>query len=524
MNRDQQVRTEMTFRDVCLAVFRHRKKAAAAFLFVMTATVLITLVTPKAYLSESKLFVRLGRENAMLDSAATLGEEPVVAVPISREAEINSVAAMVASRAIVEQAVDMVGPELILEGPPPAPDANSGHRFRKTLSKILNSLKGLVSSSDVPPRERAIDQLTKDLGVEPVRNTNVVLVSYEASQPELAQQVVASVVDAYLDKHVRLNRTSGAYEFFAEHTKRLRGELEGLEEQLRDLKTSTGLASAGQRREQIVTRIGRLEDDLLGVEAARSETEAKVNALRTKLAALPKEQIVETNTGVGNNGTDLIRERFFALQVQEKEAAAIYTEDHPQLQAIREQLAEAERILAQQEPTRTEVTTSPDTTYEQTRLALVAEEPALESLVAKCETLQSQLTTERASLEALNANETRIAQLQRETDLREAEYRKYAANLEEARIDQAMETERMSNISVVQPASLQLRAVRPRKAMNLALGFVVAACVAFGVALIAEFAGPPEQRAKEKEDRVPQPRLATVSRRSSGPLKAVHKT
>ncbi len=524
MNRDRQGRPEMTFRDVCLAVFRHRKKAAAAFLLVMTATVLITLMMPKAYLSESKLFVRLGRENAMLDPAATLGEKSVVAVPLSREAEINSVATMLASRAVVEQAVDKIGPELILEGPPSAPSTETGSRLREGLAKALESLKGLVSSSELPPRERAVEQLTKDLGIEPVRNTNVVLVSYEASQPELAQKVVASVVDTYLDQHVRLNRTSGAYEFFSEHTKRLRDELERLEEQLRDLKTSTGLASVGQRREQIVTRIGRLEDDLLGVEAARSETQAKVDALRAKLAALPKEQIVETNTGIGNTGTDLIRERFFALQVQEKEAATIYTEEHPKLKAIREQLAEAERILTQQEPTRTEVTTSPDTTYEQTRLALVAEEPALESLVAKCATLQSQLTTERASLATLNANETRIAQLQRETELREAEYRKYATNLEEARIDQAMETQRMSNISVVQPASLQPRAVRPRKAMNLALGFLVAACAAFGVALLAEFTRPPEPRDKEKEDHAPRPKLATVSRLSPGSFTAVRKT
>ena len=537
MNRNQPTRPEMTLRDVCRAVFRHRKKAMAFFLLVMTATVLVTLLTPKAYLSQSKLFVRLGRENAMLDPAATFGDAPVAVVPMSRESEINSVSEMLSSRVILENVVDQVGPETILNGLPPvtsekeAKDVglarwmdHAGQQVQDWASGAIDSLRNQLSTSDLSDRELAIERLGKRLGVEPVRDTNVVLATYEAPQPELAQLVVETLVDAYLDQHIRLNRTQGSYDFFAEHTERLDDELKGLEETLRELKTTTGLTSVDQQREQIVARMGGLEDDLQSMEAAQSETEAKVISLQQKLSELPREQVTETSTGIGNTGTDMIRESFFALQIREKEASAIYTPDHPKLKTIREELAEAERILAQQEPTRTHVTMAPDASYKQTRLALLAEEPQLAAIKAKTKSLQSQLAEVRGSLEILNGNETRIVQLKREIGLREANYRTYATNLEQARIDRAMETQRMSNLSIVQPASLEPRPIRPRKALNLALGLIVAVCGAFSIALIAEYIDHSMRTPEDIERNLDLPTLTSIPRMRRDALKANGRT
>ena len=499
MNRNQQSRPKTMLRDVCLAVSRHRKKAAAFFLLVMAITILVTVLVPKTYVSESKLFVRLGREDLVPDSAATLRNSPVEALLSWRESEINSVAEILASRAILEHVVGEVGAATILDGIPEAVSNDSataggavqwlaemGRQVRGAGSEILESLRNAVSSSSLTVRDRALERLQKKLTVEPGRKSNVVCVTFEASQPELARQVVASAVDAYLKEHARLNRTRGTHEFFTDHAKRLAGDLERLESELKELKTSTGLVSADEQRTQIVSRIGRLEDELLTTGAARREAEARVDALREKLANVAKEQVVETRSGNGNNGTDLIREKIFALQVREKEAAAVYTANHPKLQMIREELAEAARIMAEQEPTGPEVKTAPDAVYEQTRLALTAEEPLAVALRARTESIQTQLADVRTSLDALNANEVRIARLKREIDLRDADYRKYAANLEQARIDQTLDPERMSSIIVVQPASLEPRAIRPRRVLNVLLGLMVALGGAVAVPLFAE--------------------------------------
>ncbi len=532
MNRNQQPRPEMTFRDIYVAVYTQRKKAIAVFLTVMALTVLITLMTPKAYVSRSKLFVRLGRENAMLGPAATLGEEPMIALPMSRESEIASVAEMLTSRGILDRVVEEIGPDVILNGLTEIAPKDSavsagfarwveetGDRAREGVSYAVGAVRNMLSTSELQPHDLAVEGLRKELTVEPIRNTNVVLVAYEAPQPELAQKVAASLVDAYLEQHVQLSRTPGTHEFFAEHAERLGNELKRREEDLRELKTTTGLTSVEQQRSQIVSRLGRLEDELLSAQATRDEMEAKVSALQRKLEELPEDQVTETSTGIGNAGTDLIREQFFRLQVQEKEASALYTADHPRLKMIREELADAERILREEDPTRTHVTTAPDASYEQTRLALAAETPLLAALQAKTKSLESQLAELRESLKNLNINETLITQLTREIELCDANYRNHAMSLEQASIDQAMETERMSNIGVAQPASLEPRAIRPRKALNLALGFIAAVCGAFAISLLAECTNRSLRTVDEVERNLDLPSLATIPRMRPQALK-----
>ena len=54
-----------------------------------------------------------------------------------------------------------------------------------------------------------------------------------------------------------------------------------------------------------------------------------------------------------------------------------------------------------------------------------------------------------------------MVNLQRELALQDAKYRKYSENREQARIDQALETNKISNISVVQQATASTKPVRP---------------------------------------------------------------
>ena len=97
-----------TLRDIYCALFRHKRKAIAFFLAVMTLVTLLTIFSPRVYRSEGTLFVRLGRENMTLDPTVTLGQEPTVAMSQSRENEINSVAEILQSRQLIEKVVDLI--------------------------------------------------------------------------------------------------------------------------------------------------------------------------------------------------------------------------------------------------------------------------------------------------------------------------------------------------------------------------------------------------------------------------------
>jgi len=515
--------------DVYRALVRHRKKAMLFFLIVVAGAVVYVMAASRVYESNAKLFVRLGRENATLSPADTLGEKPVAAIPHSREEEINSVVEMLGSRAMIERVVDRLGPSAILE-----PDVDdlaattttslmSVDRLRRTASQwagqVTDTLRGWLSDGPIPARDAAVRRLEKKLVIESPRKSNVVRLGYQAHSPEAARQVIDALIDAYLREHARLNRTPGSEEFYAAHAERLPGELRGKEEELRELKQRTGLASVDEQRTQLISRTGVLEDELIAVEAKRAESEAKVASLREKLAALPKIQIAEETTGIGHTGTEKVREQLYALQVREKEASAIYTDAHPRLRAIREELAEAEAIALREDPLRTHTIRRPDSNYEAARLALLAEEPTLAALTAKSRSLRDQLAGVRDQLHGLNENEAKVVRLMREIELREQDFRKYSANLEQARIDGALEARHMSNISVVQPATLELKPVRPRKTLVLGLAMIVGLGGAFGLALMAEYVDHSFQEPEQIERHLNLPALVAIPRMSRKALK-----
>jgi polysaccharide biosynthesis protein PslE len=514
------------FRDSYRALVRHRRKSALFFVVVVVGTVLVTLFLPRQYRSTGKLFVRLGRENSTLDPTATLGQNPTVAVPISRENEINSVVEILQSRVLLEKVVDALGPAVILSNgdrgsssEDPASDHAPGGWLQQAgvqIGQIFDASKNLLSqlgsTAGLDDRQRAILRLAKHLTVEAAKKSSVIEISYDGPSPAHCQSVVAKLIDAYLDEHVRLNRTHGSHQFLGDQTHRLRAELSAREAELCSLKNKTGLASPDAQRKMVVARIGRLEDDLLNVETAQAVAQAKVRDLRQKLSMLPDKQVTTETSGFGNEGTDRMRDQFYALQVREKEAQAKYTEDHPRMRQLREQIGASRAILEEEERGRKQVTTEPDRLRQQAALALLSEEPALAALEANAKSLRTQLADAHKELTVLNDNEVRVASLQREVDLREADYRKYSNNLEQARIDQQLEIQRMSNIGIVQPASYEPKPIRPQKALNLLLGLCMGVFGGLALPLVLEeFDGSPTP-----PDRLPRrlqtPLLARVPR------------
>src|SRR5438132_8696239 len=210
---------------------RHRRKMLLFSGVVLALVAAFTLLTPRAYRSQAKLFVRLGRENVTLDPTATFGQAPVVAVPQSRENEINSVVEILRSRSLLDAVVDHVGPAALLgEGGLKEADPGKSESDEKATRK-----------ERTPQEDNARRKLAKQLTVEAVKKSNVILISYDGPSPEVAEAVVACLVRFYLDQHVRLNRTPGAHKFLTEQTSQARAELLKAEGRLRDLQAETGL-------------------------------------------------------------------------------------------------------------------------------------------------------------------------------------------------------------------------------------------------------------------------------------------
>ena len=408
-----------------------------------------------------------------LDPTATVGSTPVLTFQDPRESEMNSVIEIIHSHTLMEKVVDAIGPAVILG----RDDANSNS---------VEDLAAPSSSSTAKERDAAIRRLSRTLDAEAVKKSNVVEITCDAASPELAQSLVDKTIELYLIEHVRLNRTPGAEAFLSEQTSKSRDLLQDKEEELRKVKGETGMIEPQAQRTIVVNRIGRLKDESLQIDAELASAEAEMKRLQEQLASLPETQVTEETVGLPNEAADQMRNQLYTLQMKEQDLATKFTDDHPQLQQVRQQIADAQVVLDKEQPAHTQTKTGVSKPHEEVKLQILREEPVLAALRAKSAQINSQLSAEKAASDQLNSDEIQVARLERDAQLAEANYRKYSDSLEQARIDGAMAQQGKSNISIVQPATLDMQPVKPRVLFNLALAIVIGGLGGLGLAFFAE--------------------------------------
>jgi polysaccharide biosynthesis protein PslE len=284
------------------------------------------------------------------------------------------------------------------------------------------------------------------------------------------------------------------------------------------MKNELGLSSIDQRRTSLEAQFNAVELDRLATEQQLATAQARITDLQHRLSEVP-ERLVGSKKSVPNQGADLLRQQLYALQVKSMELKSRYSDAHPLVQAANEQLNEANRVVAQQAGQRMETTDDINTIHRDLSLELKREQ----SLVAGLKARQIELTQQKESvltaLRSVNDQDLRIDQLSRQADLARDRFMQYSRNMEEARIDKALESEGISNVSIVQSAVLAEKPISPSKPLVAAATLMLAIAGTVALVLASEQFGKhtqDEQKPTNGEfpaDRV-KPRV--VSRRLNG--------
>lgn len=480
-------RTNTSLRDHYYIFFRHKRKIVLFFLSVMLIVTLVTFLLPAVYRSEAKLMVRLGRENVTLDPTATTAGQ-VVSASARRENEMKSELAVVKSRDLAERVVDDLGVSAF----------------------VKPSFFGFFRSKDpLKVRSEAVEKLMKHLEASTEKDSNIITIAYEAKDPKFAQKVVQKIMDHYLEKHLAVNRTPGSHKFFKDQTEKLHAQLMQAEKELGELKNKTGLSSITEQQKLLLARIGSLEKDYEQTNTDLNASKDKVEAMKALVKNIPASIVTEETTRP-NQASDLMRQKLYDLQLKEQELLSKYTEKNFLVKEIRRQIKNAQALLNKEKSRRTEVSTGINATHQQLKSALVAEEANLAALQAKGESLSQQIASSKDELKAFNHNAVMVSEMERQVQINEANYRKYVDKLEQARIDDALEMKKISNLSVAEAPTYPSNPVRPRKTLNLALGFMLGSLGAVGLAFMAEYTNRSFNRPEDVEQRLQIPVLAAI--------------
>lgn len=472
---------------IARTLYRHRTKVILLFLLFFAVFSAIVLSAKPLYRYEAKLFLRLGRESVLLDPTVTALQTQTLSMPTTRENELNSTVDLLTSRMLVERLVDELNPESILEKAPESQEDVA----QASQSSGSNWLKSQLAFLSRPSREKAIEFVESRLNVSAVKNSNVIGISFEHPSAETTRLVVQKLIELYMKEHLRINRAPGAYEFLLKQTAAVQEQLAKTEAEWRDLKNDSGVANVTEAKRLMIESLDELEDDLRIAQVELSASKGRLTLLQEKLQRIPEMRETSRADGQLAAGADSIRGLLYALELKEKELSAKYTDQHHLVKEVRKQVDDSRDLLAREVENRRESTTSTNKVFEETELLLVKEESEMKSYQAKIAALTEQIETTKCDLQKLNDLELRFVQLERDTRLQDSNYKRYSESLEQARIDQELDLQRISNINVVQPDRAPDRPVDSKLLIKLVGGFLASCLASCLIAIGLERLRPP---------------------------------
>ena len=471
-------------RDTLRILFRHRRKSLALFFGVVMTTLIVSLVIDPVYESQSTLLIKVGRESVSMDPSV-LG--PTMDLIQDRTNEINSEIGILTSPYLLARVVDAMGIDTYL-----------GADFDAD-----------IEASD--QTEDAIAHFAERLMVTSDPTSNIIALTFQATDPALARDSLEMLIREYLDRHIEVHSTQASPAFFENRSGELLAQLTLAEDRLERFRTENNIASINVQQQALIEQITGLDTELNGIRAQVNASKARIAALQNSINARPDVTELSRVTGISNPAADNIKTRLVELRFQEADLAARYPDDDRGLSDIRQQITVAVNALSEEEETRAEITTGRDINTDAIRLDVVKERSNLYAGMAQIQLLEREIQLRKANLDDYSRDEIELSRLERMVDIADQEYREYIAHHQRADISAALDSNKVSNVSVIQPASFSRMPVAPRKTLNLMLSILIGIVGGIGIAYLAEYADDSIRTRQDVMRRLQLPVLTTLT-------------
>jgi uncharacterized protein involved in exopolysaccharide biosynthesis len=149
-------------------------------------------------------------------------------------------------------------------------------------------------------------------------------------------------------------------------------------------------------------------------------------------------------------------------------------------------------------------------TYQRLQEEFFRNEAEIKALKAKKDTQIGQLSEYRSKLEKLNRIEVELNELKHEIDMDRQNYRLYLTKFEESRISDAMDTEKIANVSLIEPARPPLKPVGPKVMLNMVLALFLGGFGGLGLAFFMEYLDDSLEKTDDVEECLEVPVLTSI--------------
>jgi len=450
------VQQSLTPRELAATLFRRPRLMVCTFGAVLLTTMVIALSSAR-YESHFKVLLRHGRFDPAVSSQPTSPMD--IARPDITEEELNSEVELLRDEDLLKQVVTVAG--LISR------DTPNAERAREI--------------------EHAARELASRLRVEALKKSNLIQVTYKDSDADRAARVLDVLSAVYINKHTNLQRPSGEIQFFDQQTAESEKKLRHSEAELVNFSRVRGVASAVTERDIALQRLGEADAAYRQTDQDRAETEQTISALRQQLKSFPSRSVTLKRWADNSELLEKLKKQLLDLQLRRTELLTRFDPTYRLVQEIDQEIEQTKASISGEAlaPVRDE-TSDKDPNFEWARMELEKAEVRRDGLRARAADASAQVSALRALAQQLQASSVDQQDLMRTAKADEDAYLLYVHKREEARIGDALDTQRILNVAIVEPP---VAAALPNHSLLLylllALGLSVVSSI--GVAFTADY-------------------------------------
>ncbi len=366
------------------------------------------------------------------------------------------------------------------------------YRSRSLFGLVVKNPKHIPKPSDPNPPpstsaafRNAVAYLQNHLSVDPVRESNLVNVSFESHSPQLAALVANDLAEDYIQENleVKWNETAQASQWLSGKLAQLQAKLEKSEDALQSYAQKNSILFITAQENLANTRLAQLQKQYTDAQAARFQAQSEYSLVKAgKIQDLPGT--------LQNAMIQDLSERLVDLKRQYTQLTATVKPNFPTAVALKRQLDTVQKSLDH------------------------AKEALTQNIVQKYKAaranekyLAQALQQQKAVVNDIAEKSIQYNILKQKVDTNQQLYENLLQRMKEAQIQSTLTS---SNIRVVDGAELPEYPVRPRVYLNLALGMFLGLGLGVGLAFFQEYMDDTLKTPDEVESLLRLPSLGVV--------------
>jgi uncharacterized protein involved in exopolysaccharide biosynthesis len=513
-------------RDALGVMFKRKRLILGLFLVVALGISFAVLSLPASYEVTGKLVVTRSRGDVLVTPSDNKNFNFTVTAPTAQDMAVH--AEMLKNRSLLEA----VAKKLDLERR--RSEANRGANpslmsLGQVFALIPERFQGWFPWSGPagdsrepavrPARARLdgiVDGMSNALAVQVIPNSNLLLVRYRGTDGQLSAEILNTLLEMYLDRYLDLRRHRGVTDFFTTQRDRLGESLRTSEGTLKSFTSRTGLLSANVQVDAYARRLAEAENQSVDAEYDLREVEQRIAIIQTQIAGEPV-QVQRSSSTKYNPMIPATEEKLLQLEMQRERLLTLYTDNDRrvtditrEIEALRQKLSQYKEWVPESEVTETNQTRKDlEDKLRASQLALMKQKIRVEGARA----IAAEMRRKVAEIAQQQVDkETMIRDIQANAEA----YLLYRKKVEEARISEAMDDNRIMNVTIAEMASQKGVPVGPPKNLSLLFAVMVGLVSGLGGAFLREFFDSSIKSEREVRAAIDVPVLGSIPEEKNG--------